>query len=383
MSLHARLSPSSAHRWMRCPGSVHLVESLYGDNDVHSDSPFAAEGTMAHTIAEILASKHFGLIDHHEYEARFKAWQDSTPSDFWEDMLRHANSYVDLLELSVSHMDGAQVLLEQKVDPAVTAVWGTLDAAVINRDHAQFVDYKYGLGVRVDADANEQLMFYALGALELLSDVFDPITVQLTIHQPRLDHVSHYHTTAKELRGWRDAVARPAAALALSGDGHFAPSEKACRFCPAAGDCRARMEYMTKRDFGHPDSLTPAELGQALALLPDMSAWAKAIEKRALQITDSGTVIPGWKRVRSGGRRTILDEDKAIRVLSRNGYVKAQTTRTTLRPLGELEKMVGKAKLPVLLGPLLAKSEGREALVPEDDPRPEIDANQDAQQEFA
>ena len=43
---HAKLSPSGAHRWMRCPGSVALEAQFPDDSSV-----FAAEGTLAHLLA--------------------------------------------------------------------------------------------------------------------------------------------------------------------------------------------------------------------------------------------------------------------------------------------------------------------------------------------
>lgn len=47
---HARLSPSSAKRWMTCPGSVKFIEAL---NIEETPSKYAAEGTVAHEVHEL------------------------------------------------------------------------------------------------------------------------------------------------------------------------------------------------------------------------------------------------------------------------------------------------------------------------------------------
>ena len=51
---HALLSASGAHRWLKCPGSARL-ETLFEDKD----NDFAAEGTLAHEIAELKIKKYF------------------------------------------------------------------------------------------------------------------------------------------------------------------------------------------------------------------------------------------------------------------------------------------------------------------------------------
>lgn len=385
---HARLSPSSAHRWMNCPASIRLtaeLEQQVGHDIVHSDSPYALEGTQAHAVAEIEASLAFGLNTQAQHDQRLLIWRETVPAEKHDEMLRHAAAYVDLLHGLVNQHPHAQVLLEQRVDTGVPASWGTLDAAIVTPDYLHVVDYKYGMGIPVFANENPQLMLYCIGGLELFDSVCNPETVCMTIHQPRLGHTSHYCLSAQELRQWRDQVVRPAARLALDFENaHFAPSESACRFCPAAGDCRARMEYQTKRDFGNPDSLTPGELGLILADIPDLRRWCDDVENRALRMAYNENVqIPGWKVVRSGGRRQFTDKDKAIETLVEAGYPEEKVSKKSIETLDKLERVVGGGdRLQKILGPLLGKPPGKEALVLADDPRPAINATIDAKNDF-
>jgi hypothetical protein len=49
-----------------------------------------------------------------------------------------------------------------------------------------------------------------------------------------------------------------------------------------------------------------------------------------------------------------------------------------LKGLGDLEKLVGKKRLPELLGELIVKPQGKPTLAPESDPRHAIDPTADA-----
>ena len=53
MADHARLSPSASHRWINCPGSVHLAEQC----PPQGGSTYTAEGTEAHALAELKLRK--------------------------------------------------------------------------------------------------------------------------------------------------------------------------------------------------------------------------------------------------------------------------------------------------------------------------------------
>ena len=45
---HAKLSPSSAYRWIACPGSIRLSAGIPDTSSV-----FAEEGTAAHELCEL------------------------------------------------------------------------------------------------------------------------------------------------------------------------------------------------------------------------------------------------------------------------------------------------------------------------------------------
>lgn len=365
MAEHAVLSPSSAHRWMRCPGSVRLTADL----SEPEASPYALEGTMAHELCAVEASFAFGLISAQEYDDGIDAWRESTPDEYQEDMHRHAASYVALLGTLAGGHDGAEVMIEKRVRTGVDSCWGTADAIIVSDESVHVVDYKYGKGVRVNAPGNEQLRLYALGSLNGFGR--DSATrVSMTIYQPRLDHVSTDSMSIADLRTWRDDAVAPQATLALGDNGPVVPSETACRWCPIAGSCKARADYMIRQDFAPAELMDSTELGHVLHQLPDIEHWVKAVRDEALKRDH----VTGWKKVRSAPRRQIKDAEAAIDVFTAAGLGVDDVSVRKLKPLAALERATGgKSQLRDVLGELLSMTEGSIVLAPEDDSREEVD----------
>jgi hypothetical protein len=363
-----------------------MAEKVSTDGASRS-SVYAEEGTRAHELAEIRASEEFGKITKRQAALRVRKWRAEGPDMTDEELAEmeaHVASYVALIKAQRALHPHSQVLFEQRVQTGIDRCWGTADAVIVSPEHVEIIDLKYGQGVAVYADNNPQLMLYGVGALESFGDLLgDTETVRVTICQPRLDSVSSFEIPATELRAWRDGI-KPVAARALGPDAEFGPSDSACRWCPAAGVCRARMEYMTQRDFGtDPDLITDEEMGQILERIPGIRAWCADVEDAALRhlYSDGGT-IPGWKVVISGGKRRICDHDAALAALTAAGFQPEEVARTTLKTLGDLEKLVGKNELPKLLGELLAKGPGSPSVVHETDPRPAASPASEAEQEF-
>ena len=388
---HARLSPSGAARWLSCPASVLLIESRKQEGVVDASSPWAEEGTRAHDLAYLEASLAFGLMERAEYAQRRAEWhlEANMHGEELADLLRHVRGYIDLIRQALEQYPDSQLRLEQRVHTGVPHCWGTADAIIVSPRHVRVIDLKYGQGVAVDAYENPQLMLYGCGALEKYGDLLGETEhVEVTIYQPRTGRsVSTYSRSAAGLRAWRDYEVKPVAEQALQPGAPFGPSERACRFCPVAGECRARTEAMLAQDFGTDAALlSPEEVSAALAAIPSIKAWCTAVEELALRRAWSeGKPIPGWKVVRGNSLRRVPKDDipHAIQILIDAGYTAEQVAQFRLKSLGALEKLVGKKELAELLDGVLVKPEGGPILVPEGDGRPAINPNTEAMKEFA
>lgn len=380
MNGHAILSPSASSRWISCPASVRMCRDLPDE----PSNDYAREGTDFHTLCEIEAS-HRLLGNGPDYDERYLDWALGTEDEWRDDQLKYVEQWILLLEEFLAEEEGAKLYLEQVVDTGIPGCWGTADAVIVYLSgRLRVIDIKYGAGVKVSAIKNSQARLYGLGALKTL--VEDPMTISEitnTIWQPRMNNLSSETLTRHELMQWRRAVL-PIAKIALSEDAPFGPTEEACRFCPIAGDCAPRARYMLAQDFGDPDILTGEEMADAYSRTSALKKWIADIEDAALKraYEEAGSV-PGYKVVMSGGRRTILDETKAINKLTYEGFPEESVSRQKIATLGDLDKLVGADKLQQILGDLLVKGEGRTSLAPESDPRPEADAHHSAKTDFA
>lgn len=377
--LHATLSPSSAERWISCPASVRVVEALPRGDD---GSVYAQEGTAAHALAEIMARDQ--ILGEALDRNTMKNWraQFNIASDAEAEMTEHGQAYVDYLRSRLAENPGAQLLLEQKLPTGVPDSFGTSDAIIVSPTMVESVDYKYGLGVKVEAVENPQLRLYGVGALEAYGDLLGEVEmVRLTIFQPRLYHVAFEQLTADELRAWRDSII-PVAESALGPDAPFGPSETACRWCPASGQCVAQTEYATLRDFGiKPDIMSPGELAEALDQIPLIKSWCAAVEAYSLnRVYSEGNPIPGYKVVMSGGRRSVTgDINEMVKTANALGYKTEDVAVLKPRGIGELEKL---KDFDVVAAPFITKGTGSPSLVPESDKREAIDPEGQAAHDF-
>lgn len=380
-SKHAKLPPSSAERWINCPGSVALAEQL----PPPGSSAYADEGTLAHAVAELKLRKHTGEVSAKEYAKQLTKLQDS--EYFCGEMDEATDFYVDtVLERLAAAGEDAELLIEQhfSLDTWVPESFGTSDAVIIGGHTIEVIDLKYGKGVKVDAARNPQTRLYGLGASALFGDLYDFDTVRETIIQPRLDHVSTEELPLAELLLWAEEEVAPRAIMAIEGTDYMACGDW-CRWCPAKAVCRKRAEYnleLAKDEFKAPPLLTDEEIGEVLERAESIKKWTEDIQAWALEQALAGKHFDGWKLVEGRSIRKYADDIKVAEALVAAGYDEALLYERKLYGITAMEKLVGKKKLTATLGDLLIKPAGKPVLVPESDKREAINTTEAAQADF-
>lgn len=329
---HAELSGSTAHRWIRCAGSVNLIKSL--GRDKSESTPYAREGTFAHAVsAHVLRG---GSLDKYIDSNELFEFDDHDEKFNWPiptDMLEYTDVYIDRVRRHAAD-SRHKPYIEHHVDLSFVreGMFGTTDAGIVKPDVLVVVDLKYGYVpvFLVDTDLlldstygelghlNPQLLYYAAG---LANEVgWKKIKwVDLEIVQPRSMEVPPVQTTrvrASALKDWAQNDLWKAAHAATTIDAPLAAGEW-CRFCPALDACPEAQKLVGQQaiiDFADvpvspvvPDE--PERLARILHWAPYIDSWLKACEMAALQLMEGGTQINGFKLVEKKKHRVWPTQD--------------------------------------------------------------------------
>jgi hypothetical protein len=374
MSGHARLSASACSRWINCPGSLALVESLPPESRNRS-SKYAEEGTRLHEQAALALLGHVECAD------------------------RDIQPYVTLVR---DMARGHTLLIEQRVEYSaainIPGSFGTADAIIVTNDGHELcvIDLKTGRGVEVSAEENEQLMLYALGAIETFDTVIEKDKlerIRLVISQPRLNSISEWDCTPEYLEGFRQRAMIMANRAAIYADRErdsfpgygplLNPGEKQCRWCAAASICPAlasEVQDTIGAEFENLDAAPPSPPtdNTALALkmkaIPVVEAWCSAVRAAVEAQLLQGAPVPGYKLVegKRGNRRWVSEKDAEEMLKSFRFTREEMYDFSLISPVGAEKLLKGAPTRWKRLSALITRTDGKPSVAPETDKRPAL-----------
>lgn len=322
---HSPYGASVCKRNYMCAGSFWLVAATE-----KSESDYAAEGNLAHDLAE---EKIKGFLAKRRGEERFwthtlghnpgvKRTVQGVEFIITQEMLNALNVYVDLVTKIIedNQLDDSDIIVEAEVHiphPLTEGLWGQPDfQAVIPFYKLVVIDYKHGAGVDVHILNNFQLRFYALAAYMSLPEEKreDLRYVELIIVQPRTAKgqdtgVKTWTLPIEELLEFFDMLDSMVYRIDIAKTDPYKylnPGYEWCRFCEAKHDCpalRAKIETdigckLTDTSNVEPKRLAVADMVKWLKVAKDARALFTAIEARAkamaannIDITDGDTTF--------------------------------------------------------------------------------------------
>lgn len=401
---HSKRGPSTAHRWRRCPGSVRLSEGLPDTAGYE-----AALGTVFHEHAAMCLE--FGLDPDVLVGSRMLVEPHGViefsqeMADFMEPGLRYLRALED--------SPGAKAFVETRVSLENwigEGEFGTTDYGLVDVENWRLVvfDWKYGAGVPVSPEENDQAILYALGlwdhvASQLFYDHYlanienDPEgniysipnpEVWIIIEQPRAPGGGGiWKTDMGDLLARGRAIRRDADRT-LDLDAPIVPGPKQCQFCPAAkfNICKARIETLVTELGADFDDLeddfmqqTPLQLIQARALTPEarsqlllhkdsILSLLDELHREAYEDAEKGRPTPGLKLVDGRSPARKWRDEKKAEIVIRHRLGEKAFNQTLVSPT-QVEKLVGKDDYGALFEGFVDKGRSKPLLVPETDKR--------------
>jgi hypothetical protein len=378
---HALLSPSGAKRWLTCTPSAQL-ESKLPDRA----TSYADEGTFAHWLSiDVILAYRLGRISEKNYNteisiAKTRKYYSISLHEYCKDFASYVIEQYNRARAIDKH---TAIFLETEIDLSmfIPEGFGTADVIIICEGLLILIDLKYGQGVPVDAEDNDQLKVYGSGALEKFKPLFDVDVLELHIYQPRIGNISSWKISANSLTNWVNEVLIPGAIAAYNGHGDYEPGEH-CKFCRARLQCHALSAWvLSSYEPGQiPGTISAKKVSEILQKQAVIKSWLSSITEWALEeALQKGRKWPGFKLVEGTSRRQIKDENGALKILQGLKLAKSEYTRTELLPIGQLEDLVGGQKnFNKLFESVIHKPKGAPTLVPVSDKRTELNSIQSA-----
>ena len=373
---HSPVGASGMHRWKRCAGSVELCKTV---PDIQTWE--GAEGTAAHEIAHlILTTSDRILSEDCALPVRIKVGQHDI--EITKEMIDYVFEYAqtvvdDMVKYTGSTGKSEITFWLKQVDPDA---WGTADYVLTCPDHDLLIvyDLKYGAGEEVEVEDNDQLKYYALGAV--MAQQYTGKWVEMVICQPRLpvkgETVRRHRYKTSELADFALEL-KAAIEATRQADAPRTPGRIQCRWCQAAGICpelREASQQLAKTEFSMIVNMPPEKLAEILTKIDMVEQWVKKVREYAYSEAQHGRPLPGFKLVaRQPRRKWDKDADYTTDMLEQCTSVNRSELFeiAKLKSPAQVEKVLPKEERAIV-GKLATPISSGTVLVPESDKRPAL-----------
>lgn len=306
---HSHLGASGSWRWMNCAGSVNLIAKL-PEELANRTNMAAAEGTAAHLVLAICA------------EEKKDAWEmmgvnvvvgtmNFTVDQEMADGVQLALDWISK-KMELFAGQGARLYIEKSLESFLDKdAYGQADIVIyVPGDRILINDFKYGQGVVVEPDSNQNKYYGAICVEEF--DFTDEMVVELYITQPRIPHpkglIRLHVTNADELTRWFAKTVIPAMKETRNKNAMLTIGSW-CKFCPARECCPALKKEVFEFSMDiEPDYLTNDELGAVLRKKDAIIGYFSKLEWEAFKRARAGSEVPGCKLVRKTSVRVWKDK---------------------------------------------------------------------------
>jgi len=223
----------------------------------------------------------------------------------------------------------------------------------------------------VDAENNDQLMFYAAACMRTESAqwAFAGATeVELIIVQPPM--IKRWVTTKERIKQFEQELVA-AVKQAQSPDAKLQHGDH-CRWCAAKPVCPKMTGAVDRALQVQLKEIDVDTLGKYLKNAELLEDWIKDLRGLALQLLEKSVPVPGYKLVQKQARRQWSNEASALETLHELGIPRSELLKPEeLLSPAQMEKVLKKRKMALPDDLVVSVSSGT-TLASEDDPRPSV-----------
>ena len=324
---------STAKRVIACPASVKLVQQI-PSKDIPNEH--ADRGTLLHNvIADVL-----------EFNEAPEKYLGTKYNDqvLTEELI---DEKITVALAALEEIDPTNVMafkIETRVGfgDFLPGVFGSTDLLGRIGKRAIVLDWKFGDGVLVSAEENEQLLFYAAAAMRTEESkwVFEGATeIECIIVQP--PEIRRWVTTPQRVALFEQELRRAV---------HESHSEAAsmaagdhCRWCAAKPICPKMTGQVERVLQTKLQALPIDQIAIQLEQADAIESYIKDLRTLATQMLEHGVRVPGFKLVAKRGTRQWSSEDAVDAWVDANGLTK-EAYESKLRSPAQMEKVLKKYK---------------------------------------